>query len=151
MKNLHKLLLLFVTALLWGVLVACNTAASDEPSAETDSSATEEHTDDDHDHPEGRISNDGAIIRLISPADGATFKSSDEIKVEVEVENFELGTDGHWHILVDGTEWSMIMSSATNDTLRGLSPGEHEIEVTLSNNDHQDLEDGDHAVITIEE
>lgn len=151
MKNLHKFMLLIVAVLLWGVLVACNTAVSDEPSAETDTHEEEEHTDDDHEHPEGRIPNNGAVIHLISPADGDTFKSSDEIKIEVEVENFELVTDGHWHIYVDGSEWSMIMSAATNDTLRGLSPGEHEIEVTLSNKDHQDLEEGDHATITIEE
>ncbi|MCI0649478.1 MAG: DUF6130 family protein, partial [Chloroflexi bacterium] len=101
---------------------------------------------------EERIPNDGAVIRIVSPADGATFAEGEEVTVEVEVEQFVLGQDGnHWHIHVDGESWSNIEGEDTSDVLRSLEPGEHEIEVILANGEHQDLEEGDTVTIVVEE
>jgi len=108
-----------------------------------------------HDETESHdmIPNNGAIIRLISPTEGATFTTDEEIVVEVEIENFPLGEDGtgnHWHVLVDESEYAMIMNANTSDVIRGLEPGEYTITVRLANSDHQNLEEGDSVVITVE-
>jgi hypothetical protein len=95
-----------------------------------------------------RIPNDGAVIRLVSPEDGAVFNQEDEIKVEIEYEDFELGEDNnHWHIYVDGASPRMIMGKMTEAVLRDLESGQHEISVYLSVGTHEDLEDG--AAVTI--
>jgi hypothetical protein len=116
-----------------------------------------EHDEDmegmDHDEGgEATIPNDGATIRLLSPADHTTVKASDEFLVEVEVENFPLGEEGnHWHIEVDGDVYQMIMGGNTEWSVRGLEPGEHDISVHLSNGTHQQLEDGDSITLIVEE
>lgn len=123
-------------------------------SEEMDQQGTEhegEHVDD-----EGadviRVPNQGATIRLLSPADGTTFKAGEEVVVEIEVENITLGDSGsHWHIYVDGSSWGMIMGNNMNEVVRGLEPGAHEIAVYLSLETHEELEDGDSVRITVEE
>ena len=94
--NLLSIILLLL--LLLGA--ACNSAPSE---SEHDTSA--ESGEHDHEHEDdGRIPNDGAIIRIISPLDGASFNEGEAVVVEVQVENFELGVNGrHWHIYVDGS------------------------------------------------
>lgn len=131
--------------------VACSTNTTEETTTEEE--PTDEHQeDDDHEHPTARIPNNGAVIRFVLPADGAVFKTTDEIPVQVEVENFDLTQDGnHWHISVDGTEWLMVVSGDLDDVIRGLTPGEHQVEATLATGDHQDLEEGDTVTITVEE
>ena len=105
----------------------------------------------EHDEEAERIPNDGAVIRILSPADGATFESGEDIRVEIEVENFALGEDGsHWNVYVDGEEWAEIEGGDTTYALRGLEPGEHEISVFLSLGTHEQLEDGDSVTIVIE-
>jgi hypothetical protein len=111
----------------------------------------------DHDHDEemmmpNRVPNNGAKVQIISPVDGATFKSGDEIVIQVATENFDLTRDGnHWHIYVDEHTTLMIMGGMTETTLRDLSVGQHEIAVYLSNGNHEDLEDGAIITITIED
>jgi hypothetical protein len=108
----------------------------------------EEH-DDEAEHGD-RIPNEGAVIRIVSPADGATFAAGDEVVVAIETENFPLG-EGHWHIFVDGESWGMVEGGNTDEVLRGLEPGEREIEVVLSTAEHVELEEGDHITIHIGE
>jgi hypothetical protein len=117
-----------------------------------------EHMDEnmDHDHEEGmepdRIPNNGAVIRIVSPADGATFSNDETVIVEIEVENFELGVDGnHWHVSIDGESWGMVMGTNTDQPLNGLESGTHKIEVLLANGAHEDLQEGDSIEITVEE
>ncbi|MFQ5400831.1 MAG: hypothetical protein ACE5E7_14695 [Anaerolineae bacterium] len=110
----------------------------------------------DHDHADGdhanRVPNNGAVIQIISPADGSTFANGEEIKVEVQVENFSLGENGnHWHVYIDGEPRNMVMGNDTDDIIRGLDPGEHELGVFLANGDHFDLEEGDSIHVTVQE
>jgi hypothetical protein len=134
-RTLILLALLALAALT--ALAACSAGGEGTPAAE------EEHGE--------RIPNDGAAIRILSPADGAAFAQGDEVPLEVQVDGFVLGEDGnHWHIEVDGSTYSMVTGGDTGEIIRGLEPGEHEIEVLLANGEHQDLQDGDAITITVE-
>lgn len=150
-----------------GLLAACGSAGT-EPAADDAAGMEEmdggamngmEEMDDgemeEMDHGDGtvqRVPNEGAVIKIISPADGETFDVSQQILVEVEVENFELGEAGnHWHVYVDGTSWGMVMGANTDQPLTGLTPGEHEISVFMSTETHEELEDGDSVTITVTE
>jgi hypothetical protein len=128
---------------------------SDEEEHEMEEGKETEHEEEEHgehEHAEERIPNpDGAAITLLAPEDGATFAEGDEVIVEVQVENFALGEDdNHWHVYVDGTSWGMVMGGNTNESLRGLEAGEHEIEVYIAGGDHIEFEDGDAIHITVE-
>jgi hypothetical protein len=135
---------------------AGNTADGAESTVEDMEHEDVEH-DDDHEHEEGedheheKVPNNGAAVHIVAPADGATFAVGDEVIVEVEVENFTLGDGNHWHIYVDGSSWGMVMGENTDDTLRGLEAGEHEISVSLSIDTHEEMEDGDTIMIMVEE
>ena len=150
--------------LVFGLLfaVACGPAARSEPGLEEleeagdDHEHTGEHEDGDHEHSDGqadgRIPNQGAVVRIVSPADGATFQAGEQIIVEIETENFDLGQDdNHWHVYVDSSSWGMIMGANTDEVLSGVEPGEHEISVYLSVGTHEELEEGDSITVTVEE
>jgi hypothetical protein len=112
----------------------------------------EEGEEMEHEHDESeRISNDGATIRILSPADGAAFAEGDEIPVAVEVNDFLLDDEGsHWHVYIDGTSWGMVVGGRTEEALRGVEPGQHKIEVYLAGGDHIELADGDSITVTVE-
>lgn len=151
---LRKLLLTLLLVALALVAAACSASNNTNHNNDVNSehNHTEENAEHEHDEDAEMVPNNGAIITLLSPADGATFTTDDEIKVEVEVENFSLGQDGnHWHINVGDTEYAMVVGENTSDVIRGLEPGEYTITVRLANGDHQDLEEGDTATITITE
>lgn len=139
------------------LLAGCGTQEDvDEPAMDTmDGEMEHEETDDEHDeadHALNRIPNqDGATVSIISPADGDTFPAGDQVIVEIELQNFELGEGNHWHIYVDGTSWGMVMGENTDQPLTGMKPGEHEIAVFLSIDTHEEYEDGDQITITVEE
>ncbi len=148
-------------------LVAFAACGSTESSSDTEQGApqsNDEHEDeaeheedgeheegDEHDDGAETVPNNGAIIHILSPADGATFAEGEEVVVEVEVENFDLADGAHWHIYVDGGSWGMVMDGHTDQALRGLEVGEHEIEVFLAGADHIQLEEGDSIHITVTE
>jgi hypothetical protein len=142
--------LLMAAALL--VIAACTSEGSNSGTNRDATGNNAEH-EDEAEHEEGAVTvpNNGAIIRIVSPADGATFAEGDEVTIEVEVENFELVDGAHWHILVDGGSWGMVMDGHLDQTLRGLEVGEHEIAVFLAGADHIDLEEGDSIHITVTE
>lgn len=112
---------------------------------------------DDHEHDDSamaseRIPNDGAVVTIISPEDGASFPVGQQVLLEIEVENFDLSEEGnHWHVYVDGSSWGMVMGGNTDQPLTGLSAGEHMIEVYLSVNGHEEMEDGDSMMLTMTE
>ena len=121
------------------------THEEDSPGHDTDDKAMD-HEDDDH--AAGRVPNNGAVVEIISPKDGAEFKEGNDIMVEIETENFELDAEGkHWHIFVDDQSRGMIIGADYDEVVRGLEPGEHEISVFLSIGTHEELEDG--ATITV--
>ena len=152
---LRKLLLTLLLVALALVAAACSSSNNNTNTTNHNehSNAEHEHGDAEHEHDSTEMApNNGAFITLLSPADGATFSQDEEIEVAVEIENFAIGQDGnHWHIHVDDTEYAMVMGENTSDVIRGLEPGEYTITVRLANGDHQDLEDGDTATITISE
>lgn len=141
-------------------LAACTSSGGDEPAA-NDTSMDDmdhedmDHEDMDHEHEEehNRIPTEGgATITITLPEDGATFSTLDQVLVEVDVENFELGEDGnHWHVYVDGVSFGMVMGGNTDQALPGLEPGEHEISVFMSISTHEEYEDGDSITIVVEE
>lgn len=152
-KLIFSLLLILVLAF----MAACTaTPASDGSESDVDQEGVEHNEDAGHDeggsHVEERIPNDGAVIRIVSPADGATFAQGDEVVVEVETDNFVLGEEGnHWEVYVNDTSWGSVEGGNTDEVLRGLEPGEHEISVFLSLGSHEQLQEGDRITITVEE
>lgn len=153
----RRLSLVVLLALLMSlVLVACGGAASNGSMNNAADGATDtgqgEMDHGDTDHAEERVPNNGAVIRIVSPADGAVFKTTDEVLVQVEIENFDLGADGnHWHVVLDDNSEIMVMGGNTDQALRNLAPGQHTIEAILSTGDHGDLEDTSKVTITVEE
>lgn len=142
--------LLFVT-LLW--TAACSASLAGSQTDHNPVSHVDEEEDHDHntDHPDiMRVPNEGAVIRLLAPLDGTTFKAGEEVVVKIEVENFTLGDGNHWHVYVDGSSWGMVMGQNTEQVLRGLDRGQHEIAVYLSVSNHDELAEGDTVTITVE-
>jgi hypothetical protein len=138
------------------VLVGCG-GSGQESRQEDDHAVGEEH-----EHSEGEkksdiegqaiVPNNGVVVRILAPSDGAAFKQGDEVVVEIETENFPLGEEGrHWHIVVDGAVYAMISGNIKDDVVRGLKPGEHEIAAYLSNGNHEQFEEGASVKITVTE
>ncbi len=128
-------------------IVGCQPQATPTEQSEGD------HAGGEHDEtPPQRIPNEGAVIQIISPVDGATFQQGVDIVVEVEVENFDLTVEGaHWHLYLDGSVYAQVLEGPTKEVIRGLEPGEHLIEVYLGLPTHEELEDGDSVTITVTE
>jgi hypothetical protein len=115
--------------------------------------------DDDHEHESSdaahehgdRIPNEGtASIRIVSLSEGDMFSEGEDIVVEVEVTDFELGQDGrHWHVYVDGESFGMVVGGKLFQILSGLEVGQHEVSAYLANGDHEEFQDGDVITITI--
>ena len=86
----------------------------------------------------------------------ATGPEAGMLHLEVEPENFVLGTDpdasdmpvGHWHLYVDGELNSMYAESEASVM---LSQGEHDIMVTLADTSHCDYKFREMRTVTIEE
>lgn len=111
-----------------------------------------DHADHDHGDDQARIMNEGALIEITSPATGDTFTVGEQVLVEVDVENFELGVDGsHWHVYVNGDSWGMVLGGNEDQPLTGLPAGQHMIETYLANGDHEELMQGDSVMIVVEE
>lgn len=142
-----------------GLLVAltltgagCETASTTSTTAsDTTVSDTMEKDDDAMEKDDEMMEEDDAMemeyeISIVTPVDGATVSS--DMELEVEIEGFELDPDsvegenvegeGHYHVWVDGEYYSPHTSAST--TVEGLEAGEHEIMVSLQNNDHSDLD-----------
>ena len=153
MKNKNSLIRfwLVLMMLVAGLfLAACSSSGDSEDSMENMDGM--EEMDHEHVDEPNRIPNEGgATITITSPQAGDTFNTLDQVIVEVEVENFELGGNNHWHVYIDGTSYGMVMGGNTDQALPGLEPGEHEISVFLSIETHEEYEDGDSVMIVVEE
>jgi hypothetical protein len=94
---------------------------------------------DEHDHGD-RIPANGASVKIIAPQNGDVLER-DNIIVRVETTNWPLGEEGHhWHLYVNGKEQGMSQGNAPALQARDLQPGDNLIEVTLSNELHQELD-----------
>lgn len=108
---------------------------------------TNTNTDGDMIDDTSAAADEEAAISIVSPADGATVDT--DMALEVAITDFTLEPDeiaganavghGHYHIWVDGEYFAQAAEAET--TVEGLTAGEHEIMVSLQNNDHSDLED----------
>ena len=145
-NNLIRLWLMLALLLSGLFLAACTSTGDDHSRNENDNSHNE-------DEAHNRIPNEnGAAITITAPEAGAIFSTLDQILVEVEVENFELGEDGnHWHVYVDGVSYGMVMGGNTDQALPGLEPGEHEVSVFMSIGSHEEYKEGDAVTIVVEE
>ena len=158
-KNMKKRLLLSLFLILGLTLFAAcssdsgSTSEEEEHASEHEEEGENAMEDLEHEHDEERIPNpDGAAITILSPADGATFAEGEEIIVEVQVDNFEVGVEGsHWHVYVDGASWGMVMGGNLSQSLNGVEPGEHLIATYLAGGDHIEFQDGASIHVTVEE
>lgn len=118
-------------------------AQDSTPTAESD-----EHTEDnEHEHGSDRLDPGDASVRITSPADG-TVLSENSVLVNVQTTSFTLGEDGnHFHLYVDGAEQGMSQGSSTSMMAIDLAPGEHMIEVVLTNGEHQELDATDMVTV----
>jgi hypothetical protein len=174
-KQPYRTLTIWLMAfMLLGLITACQAPAAEETNTATPVMSGDDMTDmsgdmstdmnqnedmsgmdmaEDADHGQDDdvfVPNNGATVHITTPADSATFKSSDSVPVTIETTNFTIGENGnHWHIFLDGNP-IMVMGGNTF-VLQNLSAGGHDIEVYLSNGQHENLEQGDKVSITVEE
>lgn len=147
---MSKLSLIYLFILLSLGSVACGTTTTNR-SPDDHASSTIEHEENHSDQTGGMVPNNGATIQILSPVNDTTFKTSDSIKVEVELTNFELTEGNHWHVHLNELEYAMVTTNDTSYVVRGLAVGEYELSVHLSNAQHQSLENGDSITIQITE
>ncbi|MCP4425962.1 MAG: hypothetical protein GY803_15830 [Chloroflexi bacterium] len=135
------------------LIVGCNAATDEENVLVAPENGKNDEHDADADHDSAAqqfVPNDGAEVRITSPADGASFKSDANIPITIETTNFTIGEEGnHWHIYLEDKA-IMVMGGETF-VLQNLAPGDHEIDVYLSLGTHEDLENGDKIRIIVEE
>ena len=132
---------IILTALLWLIALASTGRA------QADATPTPDHMLEmggtpmpDHG---ARIPANGAAVKIVAPQNGAML-DRDNVIVRVETTNWPLGEAGHhWHLYVNGKEQGMSQGNATALQARDLQPGANVIEVTLSNELHQELDTED--------
>lgn len=84
-------------------------------------------------------------IEILSPVNGVTVASTFDVTVDITdftlapdaVEGANVEGEGHYHVFVDGEY--VVAGVAETATLADLAVGEHEIYVSLQNNDHSNL------------
>ncbi len=161
----HLIILVIMALIALLLVTACTAISSDENAPATvmpegdmddnshdkDMSGMDMEGGDGHDTDMRQFTpNDGAEVHISAPVNEASFKAGDTVPVTIETTGFTIGEDGnHWHIYIDGSP-IMVMGGNTY-VLQNLTAGHHEIEVYLSNGQHQDLEEGDKVTIMIEE
>lgn len=105
----------------------------------TEDDATTDGTADD-------ATAEAASVSITEPIDGDIVGSTFDLTVAIEgltlapdkVEGANVEGEGHYHVWVDGEYFAPGVAETT--TLEGLEAGEHELMVSLQNNDHTDLD-----------
>jgi hypothetical protein len=98
----------------------------------------------------GPIDAPGAVIKILSPTNGATITDSSVI-VQVETSNLPLGKDGvHFHLYVDGKVQGMSDGANAFIMAHDLTAGEHTFEVVLANGLHQELKVSDRIKVNVQ-
>jgi hypothetical protein len=169
--------LLAVSSLTLGVLLLAGAGCMPSSTTNTDDTNTTIVAVDDTDAMEDTTADDSAMedtevddameatdvasptITITSPADGDTVESN--FDVTVEIANFELAPDeveganvdghGHYHVWVDGEYYAAGVANTT--AVSDLAAGEHEIQVSLQQNDHSDLDTAvksDPIIVTVQ-
>ena len=86
------------------------------------------------------------IVKITSPIDGIILKTN-EVKIEFEVDNWEIGQGKHANLIVDGKSPEFIR---TRDPITlTLSEGEHTIKIVLVDAQHIETGISDEIKLTI--
>lgn len=85
-------------------------------------------------------------VKIISPIDGAIL-ASNEVKVEFEVDNWDIGPSKHMHFYVDGK--LAVMHRSRDATTLTISDGEHKIKASLVDALHAEIGVSHEITITI--
>jgi hypothetical protein len=94
---------------------------------------------------------DGAKkVTITSPEDGASVKQPFMIKwtSSEKLGPPDTGRD-HVHVFVDGKSNDYTVVGGNSFQLKGLSPGQHELDVTLQHADHSSDGAGDKIMVTV--
>jgi hypothetical protein len=145
-RNLTIQILLLIGVML--IATACGSGG------EAESSVSEENNSNLEPDPvyENRVPNNGAGVEIVAPASGDSFKQGTQVILEIETDNFDMLEEGnHWHVYINGQNWGMVTGGNMDQPLTGLTAGEHKIEVFLSIDTHEELEEGDSIVIQVDE
>lgn len=98
-------------------------------------------------------------FQIISPQEGEIAEG--DVVLELSAENFKLVNpsdngvlenverEGHFHVYLDGSETTYEQFAPTNYVLRNLSPGKHEIRVSLRDNDHTPFGIDSNTTVTV--
>lgn len=85
----------------------------------------------------GGSSGGAPTLRITSPSDGADVGQSFDVSWDTSVELGETNTGrDHVHVFVDGKSDDYTVVGGNDFKLTGLSPGKHEVDVTLQHADH---------------
>lgn len=85
----------------------------------------------------GGSSGGSPTLTITSPSDGADVGQSFEVRWDTSVKLGETDTGrDHVHVFVDGKSDDYTVVGGNEFTLTGLSPGKHEVDVTLQHADH---------------
>ena len=89
-------------------------------------------------------------LTITAPSDGATVGRSVEVAwtSSVQLGAPDTGRD-HVHVFVDGHSNDYTVVGGNSFTVKGLSPGEHVIDVTLQHADHSSAGADDHVDVTV--
>ena len=89
-------------------------------------------------------------VTITSPADGATVGGDVEVAWDssVELGPPDSGRD-HVHVFVDGHSNDYTVVGGNSFTVKGLSPGEHTLDVTLQHADHSSAGAEDEVTVTV--
>lgn len=76
-------------------------------------------------------------VKIISPIDGVILTSGD-IKIDFEVDNWDIGPGKHLHFYIDD-KLAAMHRSRDLITLTNLPNGEHKIKISLVNANHSEI------------
>jgi uncharacterized protein len=90
-------------------------------------------------------------VTILSPEDGEVFVSEDgsavSVPVTITTTDFTIPDDGHWHLIINGSDTGPVMAYETDVD---LLPGVYTITAELHLPDHTPLAISDSVVITVE-
>jgi hypothetical protein len=91
---------------------------------------------------------DAPSIRIVAPREGDVIYGG-EVAVSIETENFDLTAEArHWHLWIDGQLMGMVYQDVG---IIDLTPGTHQLCVSMGNTDHADLGIPDGITITVQQ
>ncbi len=137
---------LALSALLLAGAGCMSTTTTSNANTNTTTVAVDDDADEvDEDEEDEEEGDEDTAIEISSPEDGDTVATTFDL--EVEIDDFTLAPDkveganaegeGHYHVWVDGEYFVAGVAEVTS--VAGLAVGEHELMVSLQNNDHTDL------------